>query len=250
MKYKIIVKTTYKNRNRVDACLSTWLSGEDYICLTDRLTGKGNEISGSKREDYYSAEEKTVFLINHVKDNDIFDDYDWLCFIDDDAIFNTKMWNYVMPYLDKTVIYGLKMSGYEKSRTTVYPSGGSGYFISPSLIKQHNYMIDNKWGIEDASVGKWMEKENIKLETHFKIEDRNIHLKLNGWFPFNHERSLLKPEHESHSPLFAKKILENIEDKNKNKKELGTYMTHHYIRWPELMNYIYEAFQEWTPEYL
>jgi hypothetical protein len=207
MKYKIILKTTRKNKERVRMCLDTWLKGEDYICLTDILTGEFNEISGSSREDYYSAEEKTLFLINHVKDSTDFDECDWLAFIDDDAILNTKMFNYVLPYMNKEYVYGLKMHGsYEKAPKTIYPSGGSGYFISPSLIKKSNYMIDNGWGIEDAAVGRWMEQNEIHLEDCIYVDNVKYYLRLNGWFPFGEERKKLKPKEESHSPIFAETI--------------------------------------------
>lgn len=248
MKYKIILKTSNKNKERVHFCLDTWLKGEDYICLTDTLTGEFNEISGSSREDYYSAEEKTLFLINHVKDSTDFDEYDWLAFIDDDAILNIKMFNYILPYMNKDYVYGLKMYGvYEKAPKTIYPSGGSGYFISPSLIKKSGYMIDNGWGIEDAAVGRWIEQNGIHLEDHLDINGERKYLRLNGWFPFGDERHRLSPDHESHSPLFAEKIIENILNPENTAKIIKSCMTHHYIRWHLLMKYIHNHFQEWTP---
>lgn len=248
MKYKIILKTTNKNKNRVHDCLSTWLQGEDFIALTDILTNEFPEISGSLREDYYSAEEKTLFLINITKDTGIFDEYDWLVFIDDDAILNVKMLKYVLPYMKKERVYGLKMHGsYEKAPNTIYPSGGSGYFISPSLIKKHNRMVDNGWGIEDAAVGRWLEQNNITLEDHLEIEGRSCYLKLNGWFPFGDERNLLTSS-EQDEPLFSKRILENIINRDQKYKDINSCMTHHYIRWHPLMEYIFNCFQKWTPE--
>jgi len=88
MKYKIVLKTTHKNINRVDNCVSTWLSTLNYVCLTDKLTHLFNEWSGSSSDAYNSNEEKTVNFINHVITTNEYDDYDWLVFIDDDAILN------------------------------------------------------------------------------------------------------------------------------------------------------------------
>lgn len=248
MKYKIILKTTNKNKERVHNCLSTWLQGEDYVCLTDKLTNEFNEISGSLREDYHSAEEKTLFLINFVKDSGIFDDYDWLIFIDDDAILNIKMLKYVLPYMKKEYVYGLKMQGvYEKAPNTLYPSGGSGYFISPLLIKKHNHMINNEWGIEDAAVGRWMEQNDIILEDHLEINGRLCYLKLNGWFPFGEEHKFLTPD-ELYEPICSKRILEIVNDPQIKHINLNSCMTHHYIRNFPLMEYIYKVFQRWSPD--
>jgi hypothetical protein len=250
MKYKVIVKTSSNNKNRVHNCLATWLKGLDYVCLTDNLTGEFNEISGSKRTDYYSAEEKTVFFINHVKDNN-YDEYDWLAFIDDDAILNIKMFEYILPYMNKDYVYGLKMRGsYEKAPNTVYPSGGSGYFISPSLIKKHNYMIDNKWGVEDASVGRWLEQNNIPLEDHLDIDGKRVYLKLNGWFPFQKERNQVSQQDINNEKVYPIRILENISDPEQKLKDINSCMTHHYIRWKPLMVYIHDCFQLWKPENL
>jgi hypothetical protein len=249
MKYKVILKTTGKNKDRVHRCLKIWLRDIDYVCLTDNLTGEFNEISGSKRDDYYSAEEKTVFFINQVITTTDYDEYDWLAFIDDDAILNTKMFEYVMPYMDKNCLYGLKMHGsYERAPTTIYPSGGSGYFISPSLLKGKSLMVDNGWGIEDASLGRWIEQNNVCFEENVNIDGTLKHLKLNGWFPFSGERTRLNAEHESHSLLFDSKIIENIKDHLQKMKELNSSMTHHYIRGTLLMEYIHGCFKLWTPE--
>lgn len=246
MKYKIILKTSSVNADRVDLCLKTWLKDLDYVCLTDIPTGRFNEISGSKRTDYYSAEEKTVHLINLVKDTDQFDEYDWLVFIDDDAILNTKMFNHIVPHLSKNAVYGLKMHGsYPKAPTLVYPSGGSGYFISPSLIKKTNHMIDNGWGVEDASVGEWIRQNRLHFEDHYFIDGKRYYLKLNGWFPFGDERKYLNDFEIINHELYPKRLLECIPNHHVKCESLLTCMTHHYIRWEPLMEYIFDCFKKW-----
>ena len=106
--YKIILKTSHKHTDRVDNCVNTWLSTLDYVCLTDKLTGKYPEISGSKHDDYNSNEEKTINFINLVRTTNQFDNYDWLVFIDDDAILNIKLFESILPYLEKTKVYGYR----------------------------------------------------------------------------------------------------------------------------------------------
>lgn len=243
MKYKIVVKTTNKNSHRVELCLDTWLKGKDYVCLTDRLTKKFNEVSGSEREDYHSAEEKTVFMINQIIDGH-YNDYDWIAFIDDDAILNTKMFEAILPFLNKNYLYGLDMAGgaFKQDPNLSYPSGGCGYFISPQTAFGRKRMTSKNIGIEDASMGYWLRENNIPINTA---------VRLNGWFPFQEEyEKIYHTGIQAHHKDFGPKILDQVEDHNEKKQMILSCMTHHYIRTPELMNYIYDIFQEWVPNNL
>lgn len=249
--YKIVLKTTNKNSSRVESCLSTWLKDLDYVCITDVLTGKFNEISGTTREDYDSAEEKTVHMINLVRSSGLFDQYDWLVFIDDDAILNVKKFEYIIGYLNKNVVYGLKMCGsFQKEPSLVYPSGGSGYFISPSLIRKSNSMTNKEWGTEDAAVGKWMEENNLVLDDHYTMDDIRKPLNLNGWFPFPQEYNKMTPEEIGEHGVYGAKILDYVEDHNDKKHKLRPFLTGHYIRNKPIMEYLHSAFESWTPQYL
>lgn len=245
MLYKIILKTTHKNINRVKNCASTWLKDKDFICLTDKITGNFEEISGSERDDYYSAEEKTVFLMNYVKDTNTFDLYDWLIFLDDDAIINIKMIEYILPYFDKNKIYGYWMGGFPKDPELIFPSGGSGYFVPVNLIKNSCSMQNQGWGVEDCSVGKWIKECNIPTDDIFYIEGKKHFLRTNGWFPFIEESVNFTPDVVANRELYVSSILEKItEDKI---KALKSHMTHHYVRDLGLMEYLNELYNEWTP---
>jgi hypothetical protein len=150
--------------------------------------------------------------------------------------------------MNKDYVYGLKMHGvYEKAPKTIYPSGGSGYFISPSLIKKNGYMIDNGWGVEDAAVGRWIEQNGIHLEDHLDINGERKYLRLNGWFPFSEEKNRVNSTEQNDHELFPIRVLENIQNKEKKFEDINSCMTHHYIRWRPLMEYIHECFQKWTP---
>ena len=243
-KYKIILKTTNKNISRVDSCVNTWLKDLDYVCLTDKLLGKYPEISGSERDGYDSAEEKTVHMINLVKNTNLFDEYDWLVFIDDDAILNVKKWEYMLPYLDENAVYGLYMHGsYQPQPKLVYPSGGSGYFISPKSIKKSNLMTNKGWGVEDAAVGKWIQENNIPFLDYVYINNKKHFLMLNGWFPFIEEYHTMA---DVNNPEYPKRLLEKV-DRQKKNRWLRKHLTHHYIRHAEFMEYINNVFKEWTP---
>lgn len=233
MRYKIILKTTSKHRHRISNCLTTWLSELDHIFLTDNLLGDiGDEFSGSQRTDYSSNEQKTVNFINHCIMSKKYNEYDWFIFIDDDAIINKKAIEYILPFFNKQYVYGLRMRGsWPKDTTLDFPSGGSGYFISPYLIDQLSKMTEKGHGQEDVSMGEWLRENNISIKDTFNINDTQFKLKLNGWYPFS-----------------------DIEDKtcnlinmiNAEKREfLKKHITHHYIKEKCLMEYIYQIFLEW-----
>ncbi len=249
--YKIILKTTNKHSDRVESCLATWLKDLDYVCLTDVLTDKFNEISGTTREDYDSAEEKTVYMINLVKSSGLFDAYDWLVFIDDDAILNVKMFEHIIGCLDKNTVYGLKMCGsFQREPNLLYPSGGSGYFISPSLIKKANKMTNKEWGTEDAAVGKWIQENNLYFDDHYTCDGVRRYLNLNGWFPFPEEYHKMTQEELQEHGGYGAKMLDYVEDHDRKKQQLRRFLTGHYIRNRAMMEYLYSAHESWTPEYL
>jgi len=119
------------------------------------------------------------------------------------------------------------MNFFKQDPTLKYPSGGAGYFISPSLIKGKKLMTNKGWGFEDASIGKWMEENNISLSP---IPNG---IKLNGWFPFQEhwERLLTEGERYAKTITFSKE----------NDEFLQKHLTHHYIRWGYLMSYIHSV---------
>jgi hypothetical protein len=234
MKYKIILKTSSKHKNRIENCLNTWLVSQDYICLTDNiLGGVGEEFSGSKRTDYSSNEEKTVNFINNGAEH--YKNYDWLVFIDDDAIINTLGLKYILPYLNKDFVYGLSMLGaWPKDQTLNFPSGGASYFISPKLIMSMPPMPIRGHGQEDVSMGEWLRENNKQITNSYEINGKKLKLYLNGWYPFSD---------------MSQKSCDLIDDISADKNLfLRKHFTHHYIKESCLMNYIYNVFKNWTPQ--
>lgn len=233
IKYKIILKTSHKHIKRVDSCLETWLSTLDYVCLTDKLTGRPNELSGSNKDNYQSNEEKTVTFINLVRTTTQFDEYDWLVFIDDDAILNIPMFEENLPHMDKSMLYGYGMRGvYEKDKTLNYPSGGCGYFVSPQFIKTCKPMSTHSIGYEDVSIGIWLRENNKEINTQFK---------LNGWFPWQKYFNELWERGDEFVPEMLGELTK------KDVKFLTDHMTHHYIRHKTLMKYIHNLLNKKSP---
>jgi hypothetical protein len=243
MKYKIVLKTSHKHTDRVDNCLETWLSALDYVCLTDKLTGRPNEISCSDKDDYQSNEEKTVNFINLVRTTDQFDAYDWLVFIDDDAILNIPLFEKVITFFSKTAVYGYSMKGsYTKEPELDYPSGGCGYFISPQLIKNCQPMTIKGYGYEDVCMGAWLKENQIKIYDKF-LDSNVLHrLYLNGWFPFQRYFNDLWKEGDSYVP----KMLADLTEEDVT--FLHKHVTHHYIRHKSFMRYLHTLLNEKSPK--
>lgn len=246
-KFKIILKTSHKNYNRVENCLDTWLKDLDYICITDIITGRFNEISCSNDDSYNSNEEKTVNFFNIVKNSTDFDSYDWLFFIDDDAYLNVNYLYYLLPYLEKEKFYGLTMYGYPKNPKIPFPSGGSGYIVSPSMIKSFSSISKPDYtlgGAEDFVVGNWLYENNQSISQTVFINGNEHFFKLNGWWPFHREERILK-ETSEFDTNYKKIIIDKIVD-NQTEELLNNHLTHHYIREKFEMEYIHSILKNWN----
>ena len=243
MFYKIILKTSCRHLTRINNCLATWLAGADYICLTDNLLGcVGEEFSGSSSSEYKSNEEKTVTFINSMKDHNKYQDHDWLIFLDDDAILNKKATEYILPALDKKYVYGIPMRGsWPKDTGLNFPSGGGGYFISPSLISSMSRMPIRGHGQEDVSMGEWLRENNVEIKCDFVLNDKSYPLHLNGWYPLSDLKRKVNVQNDCD-------LIQYITNKEIN--FLSRSITHHYIKSIELMSYINNIFNSWTKETL
>ena len=240
--YKIILKTTCKHVDRVRNCARTWLQGKDYVCLTDNLTGEFNELSASSRTDYYSAEEKTAHLFNQVLQHGLYREYDWLVLLDDDAILNTRMFEYILPHLDLSRFYGLAMARTKpEDPDFLFPSGGAGYLFSPGIIKSPFHKHDI--GLEDVAVGYWLQENGIPIHRHFDANGKKCVLRLNGWFPFVEEKKKLGIDDRDNLAL----LVEARRDPDIRKRVMRC-MTHHYITNYEMMKYVHDVYQTFMPD--
>ena len=240
--YKIILKTTSKHVDRVRNCVSTWLQEKDYVCLTDDLTGEFNELSATTRTDYHSAEEKTAHLFNQILQRGLYREYDWLVLIDDDAILNTRMFEYILPHLDQSKFYGLAMARTEPEEPGfLFPSGGAGYLFSPGIVRSPFQNSDI--GLEDVAVGYWLQDNGIPIHRKFDANGRKYVLRLNGWFPFVEEKKALGIDDRNNLDLLvAAKKDPDIRER------VMRCMTHHYIRNYEMMKYVFDVYQTFTPD--
>jgi len=250
MKYKIILKTTYKYQTRLERCLRTWLIDQDVVAATDKILPKLNlnQLSASNKDTHgVSSEEKTVYMFNHIKNNPkLYDQYDWFIFIDDDAILNTKMLTFLLPFLDTNIIYGCNMRGsYPKNTNLIYPSGGGGYLVSNELIKRLPPMINHYHFHEDVNVGQYMQDNNVLLGNTVIVNGKSLQIHFNGWYPLQYKRITLQKENKLCEDKYLIPLLEASDN-----HLLYKCLTHHYILSDELMDYIYQLFKLWTLEQL
>ncbi len=250
MKYKVVVKTTHKHVDRLLRCKKIWLYELDYVCLTDNIVDHIDmpQISGSSKDNHgESSEEKTVFMFNHIKNNiDLFKEYDWFIFIDDDAILNKKYLEFILPFLKSEYIYGLNMKGsYPEDKTLVFPSGGAGYIVSNDTIRGHDHIKNFRYLHEDVSVGRYMRDNNIILESSVVIGGIKHKIGFNGWNPFQKNIDVLSKEEKqkfnTDTTLIQKIIDESAID-------VTNYISHHYIKNDLMMDYIKDKFDKWTPD--
>jgi hypothetical protein len=211
------------------------------VCLTDKLTDKYPEISGSKNDSYDSNEEKTVNFINMVRDG-LLNEYDWLVFIDDDAVLNIPVFESIVSHLDKTKVYGFSMKGsYTKDPELDYPSGGCGYFISPELIKKCEPMTVKGYNYEDVCMGKWLQENKVKISDKYMIGDILYQIHFNGWFPFQRFFNDLWKEGDSYVPKMISEFTEE------DVTFLYKHVTHHYIRHKSYMEYLHTLLNKKAP---
>jgi hypothetical protein len=218
VKLKIALKTTNKNKNRVESCLNTWLSGLDYVCITDRPTGLFNEISCGLGEDYASAEEKTCNFFLMVKDG-LFSEYDWIILLDDDAVLDAGKLSGFLPCLEKDIVHGYDMlRAWPEDLTLSYPSGGGGYLVSPSLVRRLPHMNYMGIGLEDVRVGLWMRENGVGIGKS---------LPLGPWFPFGAKYwKFIKAEEKS--PKEVEMLFSSLS--NSEREFVKSKITHHYVR--------------------
>jgi hypothetical protein len=249
MNYKILLKTSHKFANRQQRCVDTWLKDVDVLCITDKITDIHiPQMSCSDKDTHgISSEEKTVFIFNHIKNNNKqYANYDWFVFIDDDAILNINMLNHILPFLDKNFIYGLNMRGsYPKDKSLIYPSGGAGYIVSSKTIFNTPHMINYKYFHEDVSVGRYMLDNNINLSQFYYENNIKHKIIMGGWFPYEKLKSHLPEDlikNYTSNEQTAEYIINITKDDDVWRSKIKNSLTHHYIRTDLLMKHIHNIF--------
>jgi hypothetical protein len=147
------VLTTKKHSDRIKNVFETWSNDVDTVFYSDHENIEMNVIKVSDRDDYASAEEKQINLLNYIKnllngdDKYLLEVYDWIFFVDDDTFVNVKNLKSYIQTIDQNKVYGSIFNSEKDSKNPVYlngsipleskfPSGGAGFLVSSKIIKQ------------------------------------------------------------------------------------------------------------------
>jgi hypothetical protein len=146
------VNTTKKHIDRIENISKTWAEKIDTVFYSDHQDPEKNVIKVSNRDDYASGEEKQINILNRLSDltdgddKNLLDAYDWVLFVDDDTFINVKNLEKNIDSFDEGVVYGSIFDSVKDPENPMYvnkiipleskfPSGGAGFLVSTSAIK-------------------------------------------------------------------------------------------------------------------
>lgn len=170
LKAVVFVLTTENYPQRINNIIETWGKDIDTVFYSDHEDTEKNIIKVSNRKDYVGAEEKQINVLNNAKyytnerDQLLVDVYDWFFFVDDDTFVNTANLKKHLKNLSKENVYG-QMFWYEKDydnpayangivpKDAKFPSGGAGFLVSSTVLRNITSFVNYKTGNGDVSAG-------------------------------------------------------------------------------------------------
>jgi hypothetical protein len=146
------VNTSKKHIERIENISKTWAEKIDTVFYSDHQDPENNVIKVSNRDDYASGEEKQINILNRLSDltdgddKNLLDVYDWVLFVDDDTFISVKNLEKNIDSFDENVVYGSIFDSVKDPENPMYvnkiipleakfPSGGAGFLVSTSVIK-------------------------------------------------------------------------------------------------------------------
>lgn len=216
------VNTTKKHIDRIENISKTWAEKIDTVFYSDHQEPEKNVIKVSNRDDYASGEEKQINILNRLSDltdgddKNLLDVYDWVLFVDDDTFINVENLEKNIDSFDEGVVYGSIFDSVKDSENPMYvnkiipleakfPSGGAGFLVSTSVIKNIKEFNNYHTVCGDVSVGlnfhfngieqvdnKLFNSQNPKFYEHSEDE-------INGMISYHYIKTF-----EEMSQLFGK----------------------------------------------
>jgi hypothetical protein len=168
------ILTTLSFGDRRAGIESTWGMNKRIVFYSDHNDCLNRIISASNRSDYRSAEEKNIYMLNHlISIRDLIPD-SWLIFCDDDTYIKTENLKHYLATATARAIHCheinkdrdpanplFKASRYSDSFS--YPSGGAGYVFHSSLLHSLVPFKSYETGFSDVSVGMNLKNQEIQL---------------------------------------------------------------------------------------
>jgi hypothetical protein len=176
----VCILHTEKNNSRYNNISNTWGKYIDHLFYSDNQDLDKNIYKVCDRNDYASAQEKQVNIINQMPEKYV--SYDWYFFCDDDTFLNINKLRETLCKLDTNVVYGEIRNSWSTDRTLFYPMGGAGFLISGCVMNKirGNFIDNSKYGIyhSDVTLGMNLRRLNIKMSPILEpnIESKNNQL--------------------------------------------------------------------------
>jgi hypothetical protein len=173
------VLTSSKLDDRIRRIKNTWANNIPTIFYSDHEDVSQNIVKVSDRNDYWSAEEKQINVVNKIRDGllNVLNEYKWICFCDDDTFINTRVVFEELLYFNEMCVYG-SIVEYDANPSNPiyknvkipmrlkYPSGGAGYFVSTSLLKVSGKFKNYDTLYSDVSMGMNFHHKKIQSVNH------------------------------------------------------------------------------------
>ena len=183
--------SSHKTIQRQKNCVETWLNGfNDYIFTTDIIEGSYNQISHTQDSNYpFSCNVKQLEEMNRIIQNKLYEKFEWFFFGDDDLVMNIdrvlELLQNEKLLIDRILLHNLRNKYYPipvlsnlnlkyavlgsfaslGCESSVYPSGGAGFFIHGDVFKNCKpiKIAHPAKKFVDVLVGDWMKENNIPM---------------------------------------------------------------------------------------
>lgn len=159
------------SKHRYENLVETWGKNKNIIFYSDYEDINKKIYKVSNRTDYASNEEKHLNAFSLV--NELYTQYDWFFFCDDDTFVNTE--HLENANFDENFIHGSIITGcWQNDKSLEYCSGGAGYLISKNiLIKICKNLYNSNTGFADVSLGYVAKKCKIPFLNDDRFRSQN-----------------------------------------------------------------------------
>lgn len=161
-----VVMTTEQYNDRIERIENTWAKDIPTVFYSDHQDTDRKIVKVSDLKEYCDTEEKNINIINMIRDGyeNILNDYEWICFCDDDTFINSRVVYEEINYLNKLCLHGNLTDRLSNPSNPIYIKpgipldlkylcGGAGFFISTNLLKLSGNFKNYNTGFGDVGVG-------------------------------------------------------------------------------------------------
>lgn len=167
---------------------NSWGNSIDYIFYSDHEDVSQKTYKVSKRSDYYSGQEKQIYIFRLLSER--FNNYDWYIFCDNDTFINVNLLHYHIRQnkFDTDKVHGSIINYWPQDTTLYYPSGGAGFIMSKYIVHKlfnNDLMIHDNLPFGDVALGLNCRRLGIQFQNNdlfrsqspefYNISDNDVH---------------------------------------------------------------------------